>query len=119
MMGQNPSTNSASQTSASKSELDQFVDVTYEETLLNVDGISSFNLGFDDIFCYEHYRIPELESRQVWCFRATIRATGNVLIELRKTDDLADITALSYTWGEQLERHPPASVYMRTGPRVK
>ena len=118
-MGQNTSTNSGSEPPGSKSELDEFADDTYEETVVHVDGISSFNLGLEDIFCYDHYLIPELEGRQVWCFKATIRAPGVAIIELRKTSGLADITALSYTWGRLLEPHPSASAYMKMGPRVK
>lgn len=105
-MGQKPSTSIASAPPASRFELDQFADETYEKTLADIDGISSFNFGLDDIFCYQHYKIPDLGGRQVWSFKATIRAPGATFIELRKTSDLTDITALSYAWGETLRITP-------------
>ena len=102
-MGQNLSgPTAASNPSASQNELDQFVDASYEQTLVHVDGITSFNLGLDDIFLCEHYHIPELERRQMWCFKVMIRASGATFVDLRTTNDLAGITALSYTWGEML-----------------
>ena len=97
----------------------QFVDDSYEQTLVVVDVISSFNLGLDDIFRYEHYRIPELEGRQVWCFKVSVRASASACVDLRKTNDLGDIR-LSATHGlRRLELHPSASAYIKVCPRVK
>jgi hypothetical protein len=89
-------------TQARSSELDGFANMTHTEQLVNINGIPSVNFRLEDVFSYEHYTIPELDGRQVWCFKVILEMSGQALVELRKTQDLSDVTALSYTWGETL-----------------
>ena len=92
-------------TQAWNSELDDFANMTHTEPLVHINGIPSVNFRLEDVFSYEHYSIPELDGRQVWCFKVKLDASGQTLVELRKTDDLSNVTALSYTWGETLREH--------------
>lgn len=82
--------------------LDEYADRTHFQKIITLNGIPSMDFGFDEIFAYQEYDIPDLGTQGVYCFKVVPGPSGTTQIELRKTSDLTGVTALSYSWGQQL-----------------